>query len=128
MGTLPCAIGDAKLKHYEKDLKLRQEVASEYSEALKDKDFILPFIDSHATSAWAQYSVRVNNRDALQVKLKEARILAVVHYSMTLHLQECFTYLNYKEGDFSVAEKVSDEIMSLPMNTYLNDSYIREKL
>jgi len=131
MDTLQCAIVDVKLKHYKKDLKLRQEVASKYLEALKDKDFILPFIDSHATSAWAQYSIRVNNRDTLQAKLKEAGIPTAVHYPMPLHLQECFTYLNHKDGDFPIAEKVSHEIMSLPMNPYLDDDeirYICEKL
>jgi len=42
-----------------------------------------------------------------------------------LHLQECFAYLGYKEGDFPVAERVSKEIMSLPMNPYLSDSEIK---
>jgi UDP-2-acetamido-2-deoxy-ribo-hexuluronate aminotransferase len=44
---------------------------------------------------------------------------------MPLHMQECFRYLNYKEGDFPVAERVSKEILSLPMNPYLNDEEIR---
>ena len=43
---------------------------------------------------------------------------------MPLHLQECFVYLGYKEGDFPIAEEVSQEIMSLPMNPYLNDDEI----
>jgi len=43
---------------------------------------------------------------------------------MSLHMQECFKYLGYKKGDFLVAEKVSKEIMSLPMNPYLSDEEI----
>jgi UDP-2-acetamido-2-deoxy-ribo-hexuluronate aminotransferase len=39
-------------------------------------------------------------------------------------LQECFSYLGYKEGDFRVAEKISEEIMSLPMNPYVSDKEI----
>ena len=49
---------------------------------------------------------------------------------MPLHLQECFKYLGYKSGDFPVAEKISTEIMSLPMNPYLEDmeiEFIAEK-
>ena len=124
MDTIQCAVVNVKLKHYAKDLALRQEVASKYSKALEDKDLILPFIDEKATSAWAQYSVRVQNRDEVQTKLKEHGIPTAVHYPMPLHLQECFEYLGHKEGDFPIAEQVSSEIMSLPMNPYLDDHEI----
>jgi UDP-2-acetamido-2-deoxy-ribo-hexuluronate aminotransferase len=124
MDTLQCAIVDVKLKHYKKDLTLRQEVASKYDELLKDKDLILPFIEQRATSAYAQYSVRVRNRDAVQAKLKEQGIPTVVHYPMPLHLQEIFAYLGYKTKDFPISELVSTEIMSLPMNPYLSGDEI----
>lgn len=119
LDTLQAAVLNVKLKYYKKDLALRQEVASKYSEALKDKELILPFVDENATSAWAQYSVRIKNRDEVQSKLKESGIPTAVHYPLPLHLQECFKYLGYKEGDFPIAELVSGEIMSLPMNPYL---------
>jgi len=126
MDTIQCAIVDVKLKYYEKDLALRQEVASKYSEKLKMKSekLILPFVDERATSAFAQYSVRVSNRDEVQAQLKEQGIPTAVHYPMPLHLQECFNYLGYKKGDFPISELVSKEIMSLPMNPYLSDDEI----
>jgi UDP-2-acetamido-2-deoxy-ribo-hexuluronate aminotransferase len=124
MDTIQCAIVDVKLKHYAKDLVLRQEVASKYTKALEKKDLVLPFVDQKATSAWAQYSVRVKNREDVQTKLKEQGIPTAVHYPMPLHLQECFAYLGYEKGDFPVAERVSEEIMSLPMNPYLGDDEI----
>ena len=98
---------------------------------LEGKDLILPFVDEHTTSAWAQYSVRVQNRDDLQAKLKEQGIPTAVHYPMPLHLQECFAYLNHKKGDFPICEQISDEIMSLPMNPYVTDeeiNYITNKI
>jgi len=131
MDTLQCAIVGVKLKHYAKDLALRKEVANKYTQALAGKDLVLPFVDERATSAWAQYSVRVENRDKVQARLKEEVIPITVHYPMPLHLQEAFTYLGYKKGDFPIAEQVSFEIMSLPMNPYLNDDeieYICNKL
>ena len=73
---------------------------------------------------FAQYSVRVKNRDRVQAKLKEIGILTAVHYPMPLHLQECFGYLGYSKGDFLIAKKVSKEIMSLPMNPYVSDEEI----
>ena len=131
MDTLQCAIVNVKLKYYAKDLALRQEVASKYTIALEKKELVVPFVDSHTTSAFAQYSVRVQNRDEVQAKLKEQGIPTAVHYPMPLHLQECFAYLNNKKGDFPICEQVSNEIMSLPMNPYLNNEeieYISEKL
>jgi UDP-2-acetamido-2-deoxy-ribo-hexuluronate aminotransferase len=131
MDTLQCAVVNVKLKHYKKDLSLRQEVAQKYTQALASKELILPYVDANATSAWAQYSVRVKNRDELQAKLKEAGIPTAVHYPMPLHLQEAFAYLGYKKGDFPISERVSGEIMSLPMNPYVRDDeieYISERL
>ena len=92
--------------------------------AEKNATVSLPYIKSNVTSAWAQYSIRVNNRDELQVKPKEAGIPTAVHYPMPLHLQECFKYLGYKQGDFPVAEDISRHILSLPMNPYLTDREI----
>ena len=131
MDTLQCAIVNVKLKHYKKDLALRQELAKKYTQTLQDKEILLPYQSKDIKSAWAQYSIRVKNRDALQIKLRDFGIPTAVHYPMPLHLQECFKYLAYKEGDFPIAELVSNEIMSLPMNPYVSDEeieYIAGKL
>ena len=126
LDTIQAAVLNIKLKYYPKDLALRQEVAAKYTESLKYKsNLILPFIDEKATSVWAQYSVRVKNRDEVQNRLKEAGIPTAVHYPMPLHLQECFSYLGYKKDDFPISEIVSKEIMSLPMNPYVSDEEIK---
>ena len=124
MDTIQCAVVNVKLKHYKKDLALRQEVAQKYTQALTNKEIVLPFVEKDRTSAWAQYSVRVKNRDEVQAKLKEAAIPTAVHYPMPLHLQEAFEYLGYIKGDFPISEKTSEEIMSLPMNPYVTDDEI----
>jgi UDP-2-acetamido-2-deoxy-ribo-hexuluronate aminotransferase len=124
MDTIQCAIVNVKLKYYPKDLALRQVVASKYTQALKDTDLILPYIENNCTSAFAQYSVRVKNRDELQARLKEQGIPTAVHYPMPLHLQECFEYLGYKKGDLPISELISNEIISLPMNPYVSDDEI----
>jgi UDP-2-acetamido-2-deoxy-ribo-hexuluronate aminotransferase len=125
MDTIQCAIVNVKLKHYKKDLALRQDVANKYTHALSHTNTILPFVDTYATSTWAQYSIRVKNREEFQNKLKEQGIPTAVHYPIPLHLQECFEYLGYKEGDFPLSEKISNEIMSLPMNPYITDGEIK---
>ena len=124
LDTIQAAVLNVKLKYYEKDLKLRQDVATKYTKALNAKNIETPFVKSDRTSAWAQYSIRVQNRTELQTKLQNLGIPTAVHYPMPLHVQECFKYLNLKEGDFPISEKVSKEIMSLPMNPYVTDEEI----
>lgn len=132
LDTIQAAVLNVKLKYYVKDLKLRQEVANKYTEALCLKQsIILPVVYDDITSAWAQYSIRVKNRDELQEALKLAGIPTAVHYPLPLHLQECFAYLGYSVGDFTVSETVANEIMSLPINPYVTDAeiaYIVENL
>ncbi|PRM88785.1 aminotransferase DegT [Aliarcobacter cryaerophilus] len=135
LDTIQAAVLNVKLKYYEKDLKLRQDVATKYnlafsqkflvaSKETKNQKLVTPFISDKCTSAWAQYSIRVQNRTELQTKLQNLGIPTAVHYPMPLHVQECFKYLNLKEGDFPISEKVSKEIMSLPMNPYVSDEEI----
>jgi UDP-2-acetamido-2-deoxy-ribo-hexuluronate aminotransferase len=124
LDTIQAAVLNVKLKHYHEDLKIRQDVAQKYTQALQGLDMVLPTIDSSATSAWAQYSVRVQNRDRVQAGLKEQGVPTAVHYPMPLHLQEAFEYLEYQKGDFPITERISSEIMSLPMNPYVTDEEI----
>jgi len=125
LDTIQAAVLNVKLRYYEKDLALRQEIANKYTRALENKpNLTLPFVAENATSAWAQYSIRVKNRDKVQTSLKEQGIPTAVHYPMPLHIQECFEYLGHKKGDFPISEIVSNEIISLPMNPYLNEQEI----
>lgn len=123
LDTIQAAVLLVKLRHYECDLSMRQAVAQRYDTALSSK-YAIPFIAPECTSAYAQYSIRVQNREAFQAKLKNDGIPTAVHYPMPLHLQECFSYLGYKVGDFPICERVSQEIMSLPMNPFLSDEEI----
>ena len=118
LDTIQAAVLLAKFKHYPEEIKKRQKVASIYRELLGDL-VVTPKIKDDRTSVWAQYSIRLKNRGMVQDGLKQAGIPTAVHYPMPLHLQECFNYLNHHLGDFPVAEAVSEEIMSLPMNPFL---------
>jgi len=123
LDTIQAVVLLAKLPQYPQELADRQQVAQNYTDVLSDS-LQTPVIKPNRSSAWAQYTVRVNNRDALQVKLKDNGIPTAVHYPMPLHLQECFQYLNYKQGDFSISEKASNEVMSLPMNPFLTNDEV----
>jgi len=124
LDTIQAAILLAKLPHYKQELESRQQVAQHYVDALPDS-LQTPIIKSNRSSAWAQYTVRVNNRDALQVKLKDNGIPTAVHYPMPLHRQECFQYLGLMKGNFPIAEQAAQEVMSLPMNPFLTDTEVK---
>ncbi len=120
LDTLQAAILSVKLKKYDNDIKRRQNVAKFYNSKLNN--FVkTPFVNNEYKSVWAQYSIRVNNREELINKLKSNGIPTAIYYPKPLHLQECFEYLGYKEGDFPIAEEVSNDILALPINPYLTE-------
>lgn len=121
LDAVQAAVLNVKLKYFEKEVKIRDEIGSRYNALLKDADVITPKINEHNTSVFAQYSMRVKNREAMVAKLSEKEIPTAVHYPVPLHLQEVFVSLGYKEGDFPMSEKVATEIMSLPMSPYLTE-------
>lgn len=124
LDTLQAAVLNVKLKFYETDIANRQSVAELYNTHLMD--FVnTPKVLSENTTVWAQYSVRVKNRDKVRYSLSDKGIPTAVHYPQPLHLQECFDYLGYNEGDFPVTEYMSKEIISLPMNPYLTNNEIQ---
>ena len=104
-------------------LKNRQKVADHYTKGLS-KILQTPVIKPNRSCAWAQYTLRVKNRDALQIKLKENGIPTSVFYPIPLHLQECFQYLGHKQDDFPISEKASNEVMSIPMNPFLTNEQL----
>jgi UDP-2-acetamido-2-deoxy-ribo-hexuluronate aminotransferase len=126
LDTIQAAILLAKLPHFSKELDLRQAVSEKYNAELSinNSSLVLPCVKNDRTSAWAQYTVRIDNRNVLQAKLKDNGIPSAVYYPMPLHLQECFQYLHYTQGNFPISEKASNEVMSLPMNALLTQKEV----
>ena len=123
MDTIQAAIISAKLPYFVNELKDRHKVADQYTKTLS-KIVKTPIIKPNRSSAWAQYTVRLNNRDYVQKELKKKNIPTSIFYPLSLHLQECFKYLNYRKGDFPISEKASKEVISLPMNAFLTNEQI----
>jgi len=121
LDAVQAAILGVKLKHFEHEVTLRDEIGSRYNDLLEDADVITPNISDNNTSVFAQYSIRVKDREAMIAKLGESDIPTAVHYPVPLHLQEAFADLSYKEGDFPISEMVASQIMSLPMSPYLTE-------
>jgi UDP-2-acetamido-2-deoxy-ribo-hexuluronate aminotransferase len=122
LDAVQAAILNVKLKHFDKEVKTRDEIGTRYSDLLEDADVVTPKIAENNTSVFAQYSIRVKNREELVAKLSALEIPTAVHYPVPLHIQEAFINLGYKEGDFPISEEVSTQIMSLPMSPYLTEA------
>jgi len=111
-----------KLKHLSAWTDMRREAASRYQELFNsiDKDSIkLPHEPDWAKSVYHLFVVRVEDRDGLIKRLASAGIGSGIHYPVPLHLQNAYSALGHKRGDFPVAEKIAHEIVSLPMYPHL---------
>ncbi len=120
LDTIQAAVLLAKFVRFEFEAGKRFEIGKKYSELLKDSPAITPFIEKYTgRHVFAQYSIRVKNRQEVIEKLKARGIPTAIHYPIPIHLQEAYRYLGYKMGDFPVSERVAGEIFSLPMHPYL---------
>ena len=120
LDAIQAAILNVKMRYFKDEIETRGKIGARYNQLLSDCSVITPKILEGRTSVFAQYSIRHEKRDDLISKLNQAGIPTAVHYPISLHQQEAFAYLGYKDGDFPVSERVSSQIMSLPMSPYLN--------
>ncbi|RUR19693.1 DegT/DnrJ/EryC1/StrS family aminotransferase [Legionella sp. km535] len=118
MDTIQAAVLIEKMKIFPDEIILRQKVAQRYNELLEPL-VRTPFIKSHNTSVYAQYTIEVDNRDEFQKSMQASGIPTAVHYPVAMHHQKALSYLNYRTGDFPFAELASNRVISLPMHPYL---------
>jgi len=118
LDTIQAAILLAKLQIFDEEIASRQRVAAGYRQLLDGvSTALLPYIESHNQSAWAQFTVRVQGREGLQTRLKEAGVPTVVHYPTPLNLQPAVL----DESAFLPhGDTAAREVLSLPMHPYLS--------
>ena len=121
LDTIQAAILNVKLKYFEDEVKKRIEIGGRYNELLENL-VITQKAYENSTNVYAQYSIRVKNRDEFAKRMNEKGVPTAIHYPIPLHLQPAFRYLGLKEGDFPISERVSKEILSLPMSPFLTHS------
>ncbi len=117
--NIQAAILTVKLQHLDDEIKKRQSIANDYNEKLFSSNVVTPHIPRYQTSTFAQYSIRISNREDFIKHLKTKKIPYSIFYAPPIHLQKAFNYLNYKKGDFPIAEKISKDIISLPISAFL---------
>lgn len=123
LDTLQAAILLPKLDLLEEEIQLRNQVAENYARLLNDSGIgVAPFVETHNVSAWAQYTIRVDNREAGQEKLKEAGVPTAVHYPIPLNKQPAVADCS---ATLPVGDKMAEKVMSLPMHPYLLEKDVK---
>ncbi|HUT29796.1 MAG TPA: DegT/DnrJ/EryC1/StrS family aminotransferase [Sedimentisphaerales bacterium] len=111
-----------KLPHLDAWSQARRANAAYYDEKFAGSSVVTPFVRPDCVSIYNQYCVRVSRRDELAAHLKQKGIGYAIYYPNPLHLNECFKYLDYKEGDFPKAEQAAKEVLALPVYPELSDA------
>lgn len=135
LDAFQAAVVSIKLKHLDNWTKARQENARKYRELFADAgidDMINLPVEKENRHIYNQFVICVRDkRDELRMFLNERRVGTEIYYPIPMHLQECFLDLNYKKGDFPVAEHAALHTVALPIYPELSDdqlAYVVEKI
>lgn len=123
LDTLQAAVLDVKLKYLDQYTEARQAAAARYDRLLADVEgIVIPARATNSTHVFHQYTLRVphGRRDALKAFLAERGIPSMIYYPVPLHLQKAYANECQGKGPFPVAERLSGEVLSLPMHTELD--------
>lgn len=111
-----------KLSHLEAFNAERNRLADRYLAELKNPFVELPKVRPSADSSWHQFVIHSPKRDALMKYLREQYdIRTIIHYPIPPHLSEAYAYLGKQRGDYPIAERYADEVLSLPMYNGMTD-------
>lgn len=124
LDTLQAAILLPKLSILDDEISRRNKVAEHYSSLFSGIEGVMtPVIIGGRRSAWAQYTIRVENRDDVQEKLKIAGVPTMVHYPLPLNRQPAVAD---EDIELPLTQTVAKSVMSLPMHPYLNDAGVEQ--
>ncbi|MHA1757550.1 MAG: DegT/DnrJ/EryC1/StrS family aminotransferase [Promethearchaeota archaeon] len=116
LDAIQAAILNVKLGFIEQEIKERERIYKIYKQSLEDIEEIqFPQLYGKAKAVWYVLNVKCKYRDELKMFLKQNGINTMIYYPKPLHLQECFKCLGYKKGDFPIAEKLSNNLLALPI-------------
>lgn len=126
LDELQAAILRVKLKYLEDWTAGRIKNGQRYDRLFKkaglEGTVTLPYIEEGNRSVYNQYVVRVPKRDELRAHLASAGVGSEIYYPLPLHMQKCFKYLGYRQGDFPVSEKAAKEALALPIYPELKEA------
>lgn len=125
LDTMQAAVLRVKLRKTREAIAARARIASLYAERLSGiSELRIPGVSQGVRPVSYVFNILVERRDELMKALSEKGVGWSIYYPIPLHMQECFAYLGYRQGDFPVAEKVSKQILALPIFPELRDDEV----
>ncbi len=122
LDTLQAAVLLQKLTVFERELEARARLADHYDARLSEARSIeTPVREDGKSSAWAQYSILVDERDHVRKRLDDADLPSAIYYPVPIHLQPAYARYNEGVGSLPVCERLCQRILSLPMHPYMED-------
>jgi perosamine synthetase len=122
MTDIAAAIGLAQLPKLAAANERRRAIAARYDAELHG--VITPFVRSGVTHVYHQYTIRVHERDAFAEKLKERGVGSAIYYPIPVHRQKPFLALGYGDEHVPVTERLTDEVLSIPVHPSLSDDEV----
>lgn len=118
MDEIQAGILRIKLKYLNKEIAARQNIANNYLNNMTNSHIALPFVQENSTHVWHLFVIRTKNREKLQNYLLKNGIETLIHYPIPPHKQIAFK--EWKEDSYPMSEKIHNEVLSLPMGSFLN--------
>jgi dTDP-4-amino-4,6-dideoxygalactose transaminase len=122
LDTLQAAILRVKLAHLDEWNARRTGIAQRYQQDLLGSGLTLPHVPDWAEPVWHLYVVQHPQRNALQQALTDASVGTLIHYPIPPHLQQAYAHANWAQGALPMAERMADEVLSLPMGPAITEA------
>ena len=124
LDEMQAALLRVKLSHLAELIAERQTLKDKYLSGITHPDIILPEIREGAEHVWHLFVIRTTRRNELHDYLEAKGIHTQIHYPIPPHMQKCYSYLGHHTGDYPIAEKYADEVLSLPFYNGMTEEEI----
>lgn len=124
LDELQAALLRVKLRYLDIWNECRKSIAGTYLSELIQCNFILPYVSNDLDPVWHLFVIRTAHRNNLQAYLLEQGINTMIHYPIPPHLQNAYNEAGHLRSNLPIAEKLSSEVLSLPIGSHMDDSQI----
>jgi UDP-2-acetamido-2-deoxy-ribo-hexuluronate aminotransferase len=130
LDSLQAAVVLTKLDCFDDEVAARARIGARYTDLIREafervedpaRRVVTPAIAPQCTSVYAQYTIEVADRAAVETRMRERGVPTAVHYPVPLHLQPVFAELGLGAGSFPASEAAAERVISLPMHPYMTD-------
>lgn len=126
LDTVQAAVLRVKLKHLDQANDARRSIAAQYLNGMTAIGLTLPFVPNWAKPVWHLFVVRSEARTQFQQRINQAGVGTLIHYPIPPHLQNAYGDLGYAKGSLPIAEKIHEQVLSLPMFPSMSQAQVAQ--